>query len=136
MIERSQRCHGSFVKLAVGIAWKELITADQTGQSHRFAPQGVDHMAIINDVAAPLVTISPAARQGQQMCGPEVEIQHVIMQPDAQAVADQARWHGVENPPENEAARRRHRDMGLFAVRGAAGRPESKNGAAVIAGSV
>ena len=87
----------------------------------------MDHMAVIHDVAAPAVTISPAARQGQQMCGPEVEIEPVIMQPDAQAVADQSRWHGVEDPPEDEAARRSNGDMGLFGTketmgRGAAGR--------------
>jgi hypothetical protein len=56
----------------------------------------MDHMAVINNVAAPLVSISPAARQGQQMGGSEVKVEPVIMQPDAQAVADQAGRHGVE----------------------------------------
>ena len=53
-------------------------------------------MAVIHDVAAPAVTISPAARQGQQMGGSEVKVEPVIMQPDAQAVADQAGpfWQG------------------------------------------
>jgi len=87
----------------------------------------MDHMAVIHDVAAPGVTIAPATRQGQQMGGPEIEVEPVIMQPDAQAVADQAGWHGVEDPPEDEAARRRHRDMGLFAIRGAAGRQRLKH---------
>ena len=56
----------------------------------------MDHMAVIHDVAAPAVTISPAARQGQQMGGSEVKVEPVIMQLDAQAVADQAGpfWQG------------------------------------------
>ena len=82
----------------------------------------MDHMAVIHDVAAPLVAISPAARQGHEMGGSEVKVEPVIMPPDAQAVADQAGRHGVEDPPEDEAAGRRHGDMGLFTVRGAAGR--------------
>lgn len=117
-----QRRHGGLVKLAIGIARKELIAVDQTGQRHRFAQQGVNHMAVIHDVAAPAVTISPTARQGQQMGGPEAEIEPVITQPDAQVMTDQARWDGIEDPPEDEAARRGDGDMGLFAVRGAAGR--------------
>ena len=53
-------------------------------------------MAVVHDVAAPAVTVSATARQGQQMGGPEVEIQPVILQLDAQAVADQAGpfWQG------------------------------------------
>ena len=37
-----------------------------------------------------------ATLKGQQMGGPEVEVEPVIMQPDAQAVADQAGpfWQG------------------------------------------
>ena len=62
-------------------------------------------MAVINDVAAPAVTVSPATLQGQQMGGPEVEVQPVIMQPDAQPVADQAGRNRVEDPLQNEAAR-------------------------------
>jgi len=56
----------------------------------------MDHMAVIHDMAAPAVTISPATRQGQQMRGPKVKVEPVIMQPDAQAVADQAGpfWQG------------------------------------------
>ena len=73
-----------------------MIAADQAGQRHRLAPQGMDHMAAINDVAAPLVTIAPATRQGQQMGGPEEKVEPVIMQPHAQAVTDQAGpfWSG------------------------------------------
>ena len=63
--------HGGLIKLAVGVTGKQLIAVDQTGQRHRFAPQGVDHMAVIHDVAAPAITFSPTARQGQQMGGPE-----------------------------------------------------------------
>ena len=58
--------------------------------SRGFAPQGVDHMAVIHDVVAPAVTIAPATLQGHEVRGPEEEVEPVIMQPDAQAVADQA----------------------------------------------
>ena len=51
------------------------------------------------------LAIAPAARQGHQMCGAEEDIEPVIMQPHPQAVADQPRRHGVEDPPQNEAAR-------------------------------
>ena len=53
-------------------------------------------MAVIHDAAAPAVTISPTARQCHQMGGPQIELEPVIMQPDAQAVADEAGpfWQG------------------------------------------
>ncbi len=53
-------------------------------------------MTVIHHVAAPGVTLAPAARQGQQMGGSEVKVEPVIMQLDAQAVADQAGpfWQG------------------------------------------
>ena len=86
-------------------------------------------MAVIHDMAALAVTISPTARQSQQMRGPEVEVEPVVMQPDTQAMTDQAGWHGVEDPPENEAARRGDGDMSLFAIRGPAGRQRLKHGA-------
>ena len=56
----------------------------------------MDHMAVIHDVAAPAVTISPATRQGQQTGDTQVEVEPVIMQPDAQAMTDQAGpfWQG------------------------------------------
>ena len=47
-------------------------------------------MAVIHDVAALAITVSPTALQCQQMGGPEVKVEPVIMQPDAQAVTDQA----------------------------------------------
>jgi len=86
-------------------------------------------MAIIHDVAAPGVTIAPATRQGQQMSGTEIEVKPVIMQPDAQAVADQARRHGVEDPLQDEATRRGDGDSGLLTIRGAARRQRLKHGA-------
>ena len=89
-------------------------------------------MAVIHDVAAPAVAISATAQQSQQMGGPEVEVEPVVMQSDAQAVADQAGWHGIEDPPEDEAAGRGDGDMGLFAVRGAAGRQRLKHSALSI----
>ena len=117
---------GGVIKLAAGVTRKERIAADQTGQrrrtggsprAKRFAPQGVDHMAVIHDVAALAVTVSPTARQGQQMGGPEVWVEPVIMQSDTWAVADQARRHGAEHPPENEPAGRGDGDMGLFGAK-------------------
>ena len=51
-------------------------------------------MTVIHHVAAPGVTLAPAARQGQQMGGPEGEVEGevapALMPPDAPAVADQA----------------------------------------------
>lgn len=117
-----QRGHGGIVKLAISIARKELIAVDQTGKCHRLASQGMDHMAVVHDVAAPAVTVSPTALKGHEVRRPKVEVEPVVMQPDTQAMTDQAGWQGVKDPPEDEAARRRHGDMGFFAVCGAAGR--------------
>ena len=67
-----QRGHGGIIKLAVGVTRKELIAVDQARQRHRFAAQSMDHMAVVHDVAAPAITVSPTALQRQQMGGPEV----------------------------------------------------------------
>ena len=36
--------------LAIGVAREELVAVDEIEQRHGFAPQGVDHMAIIDDM--------------------------------------------------------------------------------------
>ena len=74
-------------------------------------------MAVIHDVAALAVTVSPTARQGQQMDCPEVWVRPVIMQSDTRTVADLARRHRVEHPPENDTAIRGDGDMGLFGAK-------------------
>ena len=86
-----QRGDGGLMKLAVGPEILE-IGAERADRgrpgratppitSRGFAPQGMDHMAIIHDVAAPAITISPATLKGQQMGGPQIEVEPVIMQP-------------------------------------------------------
>ena len=69
----------------------------------------MDQLPIIDDMAAPVFAISTAARPRQQRRGPKAEIEPVILQPDAQAVADQAGRDRVEDPLQEEAAGRRAR---------------------------
>jgi hypothetical protein len=62
----------------------------------------------------------PAARQRHLVRAAEMDVEPVVMQPDAQAVADQARGHAVEHLAQDKAARGGHGDDGLLVVGGAA----------------
>ena len=69
--------------------------------------QRMDDVMIVDDVtmlAAPLRR--PATPQGQERRRAEEAIEPIVVETNAETMADQARRHGVEHAPEDEAAGR------------------------------
>ena len=104
--------------LPIGLAREELVAVDEVEQRHGFAPQGVDHMAIIDDMTVLAVGIGTPARQGHERRAADEQIEAVIVKPDPQPVADEPRWHGVEHLPQREAARGGDADERLLIIAG------------------
>ena len=70
---------------------------------HRLAAQGMDEMVIVDHVAAAPVAMGATAAQGQQWGGADEQLQPIIVEVDAQGVADQPRRHRVEHLAQGEA---------------------------------
>ena len=103
---------------AIGVAGEQLVAIDEIEQRHGFAPQGVDHMAIIDDMGVLAGGGGAPPRQGHQQGAADEQVEAVIIQPDPQAMADQPRRHGVEHLPEREAARGGDGDDRLLMIAG------------------
>ena len=80
-----QRIEGA----AVGVAREQLIAVDDVQQGHRLAAQGMDEMVIVDHVATAPVAMGATAAQGQQWGGADEQLQPIIVEVDAQGVADQ-----------------------------------------------
>ena len=63
--------------------------------------RAVDHMTVVDDVAmfAILAAAAPA-RQGHERGGGEEQFEPIVVEPHAEPLADQPRWHRVEHLPE------------------------------------
>jgi hypothetical protein len=88
----------------------------------------VDHVPVVDDMTAFAVRdgLPPSERHHGRRAQEAVE--PVVVEVDAQAMADQPRRRGVENTAQNEAAARRDRDDLLLVIGGAALRQRSKPG--------
>ena len=80
-----QRIEGA----AVGVAREQLIAVDDMQQGHRLAAQGMDEMVIVDHVATAPVAMGATTAQGQQWRGADEQLQPIIVEVDAQGVADQ-----------------------------------------------
>ena len=80
-----QRVEGA----AVGVAREQLIAVDEVQQGHRLAAQGMDEMVIVDHVATAPVAMGATAAQGHQWGGTDEQLQPIIVEVDAQGVADQ-----------------------------------------------
>ena len=89
----------------IGRPGEKLIAIDQVAQRHRLAAQGVDDVAIINDVSM-LATgrLRPAAGEAEHVAGAEEALEPVIVEAHAQALTDQPGRHGIEHLAQDEAA--------------------------------
>ena len=86
----------------VCIAREHLVAVDQVAQRHGFAPQGINDVPVIDDMAAAAVSRPSPARQGHQRRRGEEQFQAVVVDARGQWVADQAGGHGVEHAPVGE----------------------------------
>ena len=108
----------------VGIfgAGKEPVAVDRAGQCLGLAPQGVDHVTIIDAVDTPTIVALAQARMADDMGPPEPCLDPVVVDMDAEALADQARRRAVEDAVHEEAAGAGNAGDDLGEVGGAPGR--------------
>ena len=117
----AQRLEG----LAIGLTRKQLIEVDQIGQRHRLLAQRVDHVPVVDDVTAFAVQdwLPPSERHYWSRAKEAVE--PVVVEVDAQAMADQPRQRGIENTAQNEAVARRYSDDLRFVSGWSVSEPQS-----------
>src|SRR3546814_11699430 len=85
---------------------------------HRLAPQGVNDMMIIDDMAMLAGAIGPASLQGHEQRAADKDIKTIIVKPHPQPLADQPGRYGVEDLPQRKGARRCHRDDRFLIIAG------------------
>src|SRR5271167_3040553 len=100
--------------LPIGVAREELVTIDESQQRHGLAPQRVDDMTIIDDMAVLAFGVGAAARERHEMRAADKQVEPVITQTHAQPMADEAGGNGVEDLAQREAARRGDSDDRLL----------------------
>ena len=88
----------------IGFTRKELVTVDEVHQRHGLLAQGVDDMAVVDDLVMLAGRRSPAARQRHEMRAADEHIEPIVVETHPEPMADQARGHGVEHLAQGEAA--------------------------------
>lgn len=88
----------------------ELVAIDETAERHRLPAHRVDHVPVVDDVAALVVRRRLAAPQCGHRRGAEKAFKPVVEDARTRMMADQPRWHGIEHAPQDEAARSPRRD--------------------------
>lgn len=106
----------------VGTAGEELVAIDQVEQRHRLAAQGMDDMAIVDDMAMFAIGLWPPAPQGGDERRALEAVEPVVVKSHAQAVPDQPGGDRVEHLAQREGARCRDIDVDLLVVGGLAER--------------
>jgi hypothetical protein len=109
---------------AIGRARKQLIAIDKAGQRHRLLVQSVDHMPVVDDMAALVIGDRLAASERGDMRRAEEAFDPVVINADPQPVPNEPRGHGIKHPSQDEAAARCDGDDLLLPVSSA---PLGKN---------
>lgn len=104
---------------AIGLPGEELVAVDQAEQRHGLAPQRMDDVVVVDDMAMLAVGTTAAALQRHQQGRAQQQLQPVVIEPNAHPMPDQPGGHGVEDLAQREAARRGDADEGLLVVAGA-----------------
>ncbi len=107
---------------------EQLIAVDEVEQRHRFAPQRVDDMAVIDHMGTLAGPRRASPRQGHQQGGADEHLKPVVIEPNPQAMADQPERHRVEDLFERKAARGGHGDERLLMVAGSLSRQKLQSG--------
>jgi hypothetical protein len=119
----------AFEGAAVGVAGEELGAIDEVQQRHRLAAQAVDDVAVVDDVPVLAVRLGAPARQGHERGGGKEKLQAIVMETDAEPLADQPGGDGVEHLPQGEAGGGGDGDHGLLVVGRALDRQRAEGGA-------
>lgn len=106
----------------VRFAREELVAVDQAEQRHRLATKGVDDVVVIDDMTVLAIGAAATALERHQQGGSKKQLEPVVIQPNAQAMPDEARGHGVEDLAQREAVRGGDVDERLSVVAGALAR--------------
>ena len=88
----------------VGAAGEELVAIDQIEQRHRLAAQGMDDMAIVDDMAMFAVWLRSPAPQGDDVRGALEAFEPVIIKTHAQPMTDQSGGDRVKHLAQREGA--------------------------------
>lgn len=80
----------------ISAAREELLAIDQVEQSHGLSAQGVDDVAVIDDVAMLAVGVRAAAAQGHQCGRAEEAFEPIVVEAYPEPVTDQARGHRID----------------------------------------
>ena len=104
---------------AIRFARKDLVAVDEVHQRHRFAPQAVNDVPVVDDVSVLAVAGRSSATERHETRRAEEDIEAVVIQADPQPVADEARRDRVEDLLQREAAGRGDGDNALLIVAGA-----------------
>jgi hypothetical protein len=73
----------------IGVTREKLVAVNKVEKRHRFTPQRVDHMAIIDDMRVLSGRGGASACQSHQRCSTNEQIQPVIIEPDTQPMSDE-----------------------------------------------
>src|SRR5215471_4912036 len=103
------------IELVVGIARKKLFPISEPWQRSRLLAQRMDDVTIVHHM---LVWSEPAshARQFHQESPAEKEFDMLLEQPCPQAMSDQPRRDGIEDPAQCEASTAGDMDDLVFAL--------------------
>ena len=105
--------------VSVSLARPELISIHKVQQCHGLAPQCVDDVPIVDHVAVFALQTGPAAYQRKHARAADEQLHPIIEEARSRTVADQPRWHGVEDFSQDKAARSTHIYQLLLVVGGA-----------------
>src|SRR5436190_5879752 len=94
----------------IGRPRKQLIAVDQVEECHRLLAQRMDHVPIIDDMAALGVRHRPSTLECQYRCRTEEALHPIIVETHTQIMADEPRWCRVEDALQIEAAARCNSD--------------------------
>src|ERR1700692_4144224 len=81
--------------VTVRVAGPELIAIDKVQQRHGFATQRMDHVPIIDHVAALAIAAWPAARESEDTRAADEQLHAIVKQMSARTVADQPRGYRI-----------------------------------------
>ena len=86
----------TFPGRTVSRPWEQRVAVDKMQQRHRLAAQAVNNMPIVHHLDAAAIAGRTTTWQAQHQALTDEAFQTVIVDPQVQPIADQARWHCID----------------------------------------